>query len=236
MAAALALVAAFLFALAATLQQKGALNLPSVSLAEPSSLLKLLGQTMWLLGTTAMLTGYVVQAVALDRGEVSIVQPLLVTTVVFALPLGYFLTHQHVGGREIGGALVIIVGLALFTIFGHPADGNENAPGSSWLFVFVLVAVVSGVMLSFAGRGGPSMKAALYGSVAGVLFGLSASLTKPTLDYLEGGVGEMLSHWEPYVLAFVGILGFVLQQVSLGTGRLAPSVATVSTVTRSCRS
>ena len=230
MAAALALVAAFLFALAATLQQKGALNLPSVSLAEPSSLLKLLGQTMWLLGTTAMLTGYVVQAAALDRGQLSIVQPLLVTTVVFALPLGYCLTQQHVGSREIVGASVIIVGLALFTIFGDPADGNENAPGSSWLFVIVLVAIVSGVMFSFAGRGGPSMKAALYGSVAGVLFGLSASLTKPTLNYLDDGVGEMLSHWQPYVLAFVGILGFVLQQISLGTGRLAPSVATVSTV------
>lgn len=74
------------------------------------------------------------------------------------------------------------------------------------------------------------MKAAMYGAAAGVLFGLSASLTKPTLDYLKDGVGEMLSHWEPYVLALVGILGFVLQQVSLGTGRLAPSVATVSTV------
>jgi drug/metabolite transporter (DMT)-like permease len=30
------------------------------------------------------------------------------------------------------------------------------------------------------------------------------------------------------VLAIAGVLGFVLQQVSLGTGRLAPSVATVS--------
>jgi drug/metabolite transporter (DMT)-like permease len=89
---------------------------------------------------------------------------------------------------------------------------------------------VSGVLLSIAGRGGPTRKAALYGSVAGVLFGLSASLTKPTLDFLKGGIGEMLSHWEPYVLALVGILGFVLQQISLGTGRLAPSVATVSTV------
>jgi drug/metabolite transporter (DMT)-like permease len=38
----------------------------------------------------------------------------------------------------------------------------------------------------------------------------------------------MLSHWEPYALAIAGILGFVLQQVSLATGRLAPSVATVS--------
>jgi drug/metabolite transporter (DMT)-like permease len=38
----------------------------------------------------------------------------------------------------------------------------------------------------------------------------------------------MLSHWQCYVLAIAGVLGFVLQQVSLGTGRLAPSVATVS--------
>ena len=61
-----------------------------------------------------------------------------------------------------------------------------------------------------------------------MLFGLSAALTKPTLDYLHESVGTMLSHWEPYALAIAGILGFVLQQVSLATGRLAPSVATVS--------
>ena len=72
------------------------------------------------------------------------------------------------------------------------------------------------------------MKAAVYGTVAGILFGLSSSLTKPTLDYLHVSIGAMLSHWECYALAVAGVLGFVLQQVSLGTGRLAPSVATVS--------
>jgi drug/metabolite transporter (DMT)-like permease len=72
------------------------------------------------------------------------------------------------------------------------------------------------------------MKAAGYGAAAGILFGLSASLTKPTLAFLHESVGTMLSHWECYALAITGVLGFVLQQVSLGTGRLAPSVATVS--------
>jgi len=47
-AAALALIAAFLFAVAATLQQKGALNLPKISLADPKSLVRLVGQTWWL--------------------------------------------------------------------------------------------------------------------------------------------------------------------------------------------
>jgi drug/metabolite transporter (DMT)-like permease len=224
-AAALALVAAFLFALAATLQQKGALNLPTISLARPSSLLRLVGQTMWLVGTLALLTGYVFQAAALDRGRLAIIQPLLVATVVFALPLGYLLTQQRVGRREVAGAAVIVLGLGLFAYFGDPAGGNENAPGREWAIAIVVIALVSGALLAFGGRGDLSKKAAVYGTVAGMLFGLSAALTKPTLEFLHESIGTMLSHWEAYALAVAGVLGFVLQQVSLGTGRLAPSVA-----------
>jgi drug/metabolite transporter (DMT)-like permease len=227
MAATLALFAAFLFALAATLQQKGALNLPTISLADPMSLVRLLGEKMWLIGTLALFTGYLFQAGALDRGRLSIIQPLLVTTVVFALPLGYFLTRQHVGRREVIGATVIIIGLGLFVYFGDPAGGNENASNSQWAITIALLSVLSVLLLVF-GSGGLSRKAAVYGTVAGILFGLSSALTKPTLDYLHESVGTMLSHWECYALAVAGVLGFVLQQVSLGTGRLAPSVATVS--------
>jgi drug/metabolite transporter (DMT)-like permease len=227
MAATLALFAAFLFALAATLQQKGALNLPTISLADPMSLVRLVGEKTWLIGTLALFTGYLFQAGALDRGRLSIIQPLLVTTVVFALPLGYFLTRQHVGRREVVGAAVIIIGLGLFVYFGDPAGGNENASNSQWAITIALLSVLSVLLLVFA-RGGLSVKAAVYGTVAGILFGLSSALTKPTLDYLHESVGTMLSHWECYALAVAGVLGFVLQQVSLGTGRLAPSVATVS--------
>jgi drug/metabolite transporter (DMT)-like permease len=228
MASALALVAAFLFALAAALQQKGALNLPEISIRHPSSLARLAAQTMWLVGTLALLAGYVFQAAALDRGRLAIIQPLLVMTVVFALPLGYFLTSQAVGPRELIGSGVIVFGLALFAIFGDPAGGNENAPGGEWAIAIAVLAGLSGILLVFGGRGGLTVKAAVYGTVAGILFGLSAALTKPTLEYLHAGVGELLAHWEPYALAIAGVLGFVMQQVSLGTGKLAPSVAAVS--------
>ncbi len=228
MASVLALLAALLFALAATLQQKGALNLPEISLRSPASLARLAGQRMWLVGTLALLAGYVFQAAALDRGRLVIIQPLLVTTVVFALPLGYFLTRQHVGRREVFGAAVIVMGLALFVLFGDPAGGRENAPSSEWAIAIAILAGLCTVLLIFGGRGSLVLKAAAYGTVAGILFGLSAALTKPTLEYLHDGIDELLSNWEPYVLAIAGVLGFVLQQVSLGTGRLAPSVATVS--------
>jgi drug/metabolite transporter (DMT)-like permease len=91
-----------------------------------------------------------------------------------------------------------------------------------------VILALSVFLLVFGGGGGSTAKAAVYGTVAGMLFGLSAALTKPTLDYLHAGIDELLTNWEPYALAAAGVLGFVLQQVSLGTGKLAPSVATVS--------
>ncbi len=228
MAAALALMAAFLFALAATLQQKGALNIAGVSLAKPMSLVRLLGQSMWLLGTGALLVGYALQAAALDRGRLAVIQPLLVVTVVFALPLGWLLTNQRVGRREVGGAGVIVFGLALFTIYGDPAGGKDNAPNGEWAIAIAVLSLLCAVLLVLGRHGSLTRTAAVYGSVAGILFGLSAALTKPTIEQLHEGVGVMLSHWHCYALAVAGVLGFVLQQVSLGTGRLAPSVATVS--------
>jgi drug/metabolite transporter (DMT)-like permease len=228
MASLLALVAAFLFAVAATLQQKGALNLGEVSLREPMSLVRLLGQMWWLFGTAALVLGWGFQAGALDRGRVAIIQPLLVTTVVFALPLGYFLTKQHVGRREILGAVVIVAGLALFAVFGDPAGGRDDAPSNEWAIAIAVIAVGSAGILVFGGRGGLSKKAAVYGVVAGAMFGLAATLTKPVLDALHQSIDTALSDWQLYALAVAGGLGFVLQQVSLGTGRLAPSVATVS--------
>jgi drug/metabolite transporter (DMT)-like permease len=147
---------------------------------------------------------------------------------VFALPLGYVLTAQHVGRSEVAGAGVIVVGLVLFALYGDPAGGKENAPGGEWLIAIAILVAICAVLLAFGGKGGLSLRAGIYGTVAGILFGLSAALTKPTLDYLHAGIEELLTHWEPYALAVAGILGFVLQQISLGTGKLAPSVATVS--------
>jgi len=129
-AALLALTAAVCFALAATLWQKAALHLEGVSFRHPLSFAVLLGQWIWLLGLLVQIVGVVLQAAALDRGRVSIVQPLLVTTVIWALPLGYFLTHQTIGRREILGAAIIVVGLAGFAVFGDPAAGVEDGePG-----------------------------------------------------------------------------------------------------------
>jgi len=225
----LALVAACLFALAATLQQKGALGMGEVSLGEPSSFVRLARQTWWLIGTLALLAGYVFQAVALDHGKLAVIQPLLVTTIVFALPLGYFLTQQRVNRKEVAAAGLVVVGLAFFIVVGDAASGNENAPSWQWAIVIVVLGLASALLVFSGGGGSLARKAASFGACAGLLYGLSASLWKPAAESLNAdGLAGMLSSWEFWAFAGAGVLAFLVQQVSLATGRLAPSVAMTS--------
>src|SRR3954451_481393 len=188
--------AAVCFALAATLQQKGALGEGGVSLAHPASLFRLLRQYWWLAGTGVLFAGYALQAVALDNGRLSVIQPLLVTTIVFALPLGYLITAQRVGRREIAGAAVVVAGLAVFTLVGDPAGGRPNASGGQWAVTIAAVLVLTGVLMALGG-GTLERKAGMYGAAAGLLYGLSASLWKPSAELIDaGGVSAAFSSWE----------------------------------------
>ena len=230
MAEIVALVAAFFFALAATLQQKGALGLGEVSFSSPASFLRLAKQTWWLLGTVALLAGYVFQAIALANGRLAVIQPLLVTTIVFALPLGLLPDESgdpeergrggrcrrarprdvHRRGRRRRRSRQRTCGRV-------GGRSGRVLPRSPWRRIVL------------GGRGSDSRKAALYGVCAGVLFGLSASLCKPTMEILgDDGVGGVLTSWEAYAFAITGVVAFVVQQISLSKGNLAASVATVS--------
>ncbi len=69
-------------------------------------------------------------------------------------------------------------------------------------------------------------RAALLGTAAGILFALSAALTKATVEQLDEGVLTIFEHWQLYALAVVGYVSMTLSQASLQAGALAPAVAT----------
>ena len=172
--------------------------------------------------------GVALQGAALDRGRLAIVQPLLVTSVIFAMPLGYFLTGQRITSRPLVGAVVTVVGLAVFAVVGDPAGGVENAPTSEWLVAFLVIGALCTALLLSGNHGDTTVRAATYGVVAGMLFGVSATLMKPVVEALHTDGWEVLTGWQLWVLALTGIVGFLIQQISLATGRLVTSVASVS--------
>jgi drug/metabolite transporter (DMT)-like permease len=230
LAAALALVAAISFALAATLWQRASMD-AGIEPGDTKGMVELLRNPVWLLGLGAQILGVALQAAALDRGRVAIIQPLLVTSIVWALPLGYFITNQTVARRHIVGAAIIVVGLATFSRVGDPAAGVDDAPLADWIAALLVLAAVCVGLMIVGARGGLGAKAAVFGAVAGILYGVSATLMKPVVEGLHTkGLEDTLVNWEFWVMAIAGLVGFYLQQVSLATGRLVTSVATVSVV------
>jgi drug/metabolite transporter (DMT)-like permease len=231
MAAVLALIAAFCFALAAALQQRGQFMLAHAGKAVEGvgGLIRLLVVPVWLLGTLVLLLGYGTQGAALDRGRIVVVQPLLVTTIVWALPLGHWLTNQHVDRRQVLGAGVVVVGLALFVLVGDPDAGVDNASGQSFLLTALAIcAVVALLLLWLRTKSAPALRAAVLGICAGLFFGLSAMFSKPVINDLHVSLGDAATDWRTWALLGFGFCGFVVQQLSLATGQLAPAIAAVS--------
>ena len=226
MEVALALGAALLFALGTVLQQQVASQSSEEESRSAGFLVAMARKPRWVAGIAADALGFVGQAWALGIGKLVVVQPLLATAVVFALPLGAKLAGRRVSVREIVAALAVTAGLGGFLVVADPTGGVENANAVEWIASFAVCGGLSLALIVAAPGRSPTHRAALMGTAAGILFALAAALTKTTVDQLDDGVLAVFEHWQVYALVAVGWVSMTISQRSLQTGALAPAVAT----------
>ena len=227
MAVVLALAAAFLFALGVVLQQRVATEASPEEAASAGFMLRLARKPVWLAGVVADAAGFACQAIALGAGRLVVVQPLLASSMVFALPLAAKINGRKVSRRELAAAIAVSVGLAAFLVFSNPSKGVDDARPVQWLASCAVIGVVC-IVLVVAARGrGPAGRAMLYGAASGILYGLTAALTKATVDRLprrRARSGAPLD-WHVYALIVAGYLGTSLAQSSLQSGALGAALA-----------
>jgi drug/metabolite transporter (DMT)-like permease len=178
-----------------------------------------------LCGAGLQACGWVLQAAALDRGTLLVVQSLCALSLVFALPLGVRLTGQHVNRRSIAGAAATVAGVVLFIAVGQPAGGTSRPPASAWWTSGVVIGVVMAFLAGVARRRRGGVAAAVFATAAGLGFAFQAAVTKVFVTELGNGVAGLLASWTTYVLILSALAGFVLQQSALKTGSLAPAIA-----------
>jgi drug/metabolite transporter (DMT)-like permease len=224
-AIALAFAAAFLFALGLVLQEKGASKMPTEAVGV-GFLVKLVRDRVWLLGLAAQGAGSVAQAIALGIGSLVVVQPILVFTIVFALPLGRVLEGRRITRNEWIGATLVTVGLVVLLVASKTDAGSDDATLVRWLAIGG-AAVGGAVVLYLLALGrAPTIRAALLGTAGGILFGLSAALTKTVVSDFDRGFVAVVSDWHLYALVLVSVAAFWLEQAALQTGALAAAVST----------
>lgn len=226
----LAVLAAVSFAFGSVLQQRGTLDTDAAE-GDPRFLAEILRKPVWLLGAGCQGVGWVLQAVALARGTLVVVQSLCALSLVIALPLGKRLTAQHVDRRAILGAVAALAGIVVFIAIGQPSGGTGEPSAASWWISGFLSLVVMGTLALVARRRGGAPAAALFAGAAGICFAYQAAVTKVFVDVVGSGLGPIVTSWTTYVLVLSALVGFAIQQSALKTGFLAPALASSNATT-----
>jgi drug/metabolite transporter (DMT)-like permease len=221
--------AALCYAVASVLQHQAATAEPPQLSLRPSLLLKLLRRPRWLIGVGADIVAFALQVVALDRGSLVLVQPLLVSGLLFALPLGAILEGRRMRATEWLGAAELAVGLSVFLVIARPQTGSPETSGLGWGIVLAATLLPAAVMVALSGPPGPR-RAMMLGAATGLLYGLTAALTKGTANLVDDGLLQALGHWEPYALVAIGLAGMLTAQSAFQAAPLGSSLPLLTAV------
>jgi drug/metabolite transporter (DMT)-like permease len=220
----LAVASALAFAAATVGQQRAAARSSDADARAGRFIGQLLRNPRWIAATLGNAVGYGLQAAALGVGSVVVVEPILVTSLLFALPLSARLAHQRLPSTAVAAALLLSVSLSVLVILGDGNRGLDRASYQSWIVVAVIaVPLVAGCLIFAHARSG-AIRASLLAIAVGLLGGVLAVLTKSVVDAASGGIVHVLATGETYALIVVGIGGTYLQQLSFQAGALQASL------------
>ena len=226
---AITLVAAVLLGIGFVLQQYAARQEPESRFLSLRILTDLLRKPRWLIGIVCMVAGQLLAAWSLGHLELTVVEPLLTTYLLFALLLAVPMSKQAMHWTEVAGALILCVGVTLLSLSRSTKPiGLSFGSFSHWPAAAIIAGIAYVAVLAGVGRRGPA-RATLTGLAAGLVFGIQDALTRQTLEILQGHpVTVLLTAWPPYCLLATGIVGLWLMQNAFSAGPLHSSLPTIA--------
>lgn len=224
-AACAALGSALSYAVATVLQHRAAHQAPAGHGMHVGLLAHLATRPLWLAGLTADVAALGLHVFALSKGELALVQPLLVSGLLFALPASVLLEHRHPSLTEWSWAAVLIGALALFLVVGHPSVGHNLTDTDRLAVLTGAGTALTAAVAVTAKQLIPRHQAALLGLAAGIAFGLTAALLKQATTIGTGPHPlQLVKTWPLYVLLAIGGGALVLSQAAYQSGPLAASL------------
>ncbi|MGP4016987.1 DMT family transporter [Saccharopolyspora sp. 5N708] len=227
-----AVVGAASFGLASAIQHRVTKQVPKVRTLSPRMLLELIRKPIWVLSILTVIVGLSLQVVALAFGPLVLVQPLLVTSVLFGAAFAAWLAHRRMDLVLALGGLACVGGLSAFLVLAQPSGQGSEFTGASILPLALALGLLVVVSLS-AARLVPGEAGVIGMAVAtGVLYGVTAGLIKVVAgQFRSGGLAEPFLHWSLYAVCVIGPMGFLLSQQTFQRGRLmSPALAVITTV------
>jgi drug/metabolite transporter (DMT)-like permease len=223
------LAAALLTGVGFVLQQHAAEQAPKALFLQLGLIKDLLRRRRWLIGLGVMVAGELVSAWSVSHLWLTLAEPLLTTSLLFALALAVPLSGQRLRATELIGAVVLSGGVAALSVARTAnSPARSFATPSGWL----AAAVIAAVALAFvqAGRTRQGLaRATLTGAAAGLVFGISDALTRQTVHVMDThSVTALLTTWPGYSLVGATLVGLWLMESAFNAAPLHASLPAIS--------
>lgn len=190
---------------------------------------------LWVAGLGFDAVGVALQVLALHFGELALVQPLLVSGMLFALVLRRLVVRERFTLRELAWGLVLTACLVGFLFFSGAMSGSTSGGTADRGAAIVTGVATAGAIIGclvLARRGVPAAaRAAVLGVAVGAAYAITAALIKSATNVLAAsGALSLFTSWQFYAVLLTGVGGQLLAAMSFKAGPLTASLPATATI------
>jgi drug/metabolite transporter (DMT)-like permease len=216
-----AVIAACANACASVLQRKANKEIPREEQMSLRLVRDLLRSPAWFGGVAAVTVGFLLQAAALSRGALSVVEPILVLELPITVLLASWAFHGRLGSREWLALSGMTAGLAGLIYVLDPSGGAARSVAWwQWALGLGIAGVALAALVGWGRAAGGAARAGIYGTATGLGFGVTAALMKGMTGALDQGFWHVLAVWPTYAMVVTGAGSMYLLQNAVNAGRL----------------
>lgn len=226
---AIALVAAALTGAGLVLQQQTASQAPKSYFLHLRLITELLRKRRWLAGIAIMATGQALSVWAIGHLPLTFAEPLLATSLVFALLLAIPLTGQRVRRSELLGAVLLLAGVGALSVSRSVSSAGVVIGSASYWWAAAVAGGIALLLVRAGWRRAGRQRAMLTGLAAGLVYGISDALTRVTVQIAaHHPLTHLLVSWPAYALVAASIVGLWLMESSFNAGPLNASLPAIT--------
>ncbi len=225
-----ALISAFGFALSTSMQHRVAGQSPSGGLI--GVLRFVFAHPIWLVGAAIGFISLLFHAMALNKGAIALVQPIMISGVVMAVIFRSALDQRLPPRDELVAVTLTTAALGIFVVVADPTAESTWNDGVALIFWLGGLSVI-GLLVWVSTRLGaaPLRASLLLGVASGVCFGITAGMLKLlSHDFADGGVLGVLTSWHLAGQVLTGLLGVSINQRAYQLAPLSVSMPALNVV------
>ncbi|MEV5376060.1 DMT family transporter [Streptomyces nondiastaticus] len=185
----------------------------------------LLRRPAWLAGIAVIVGAAACQALALNLGSLSLVQPLLVIELPLTLLIAAAHSRRPLPAAGWAASVMVAGGLGLALAAAKPSGGHSEVPGGLWALTLVCTTGAMALcVLAALPRPRGRLRAALFGSASAIGYALTAVLMTAATDIFAGDGGTaFLTAWQFYGFVACGACALFLLANAMESGPLIAS-------------